>query len=1049
MKIKHNIKHFLLLLGVLLTLPIYAQKNLKISGIVTDQQGMPLPGATVLVQNTSVGTITDFDGKYEFSIPETAKTLEFIFTGMKNQLVKMKEGQLVVNVSMKPDTESLDEVVIVAFGQQKKTDMIGSVSTINTKDLQKFSTSNLTTALAGQAAGVIAYQRGGEPGDDNAEFFIRGVTTFGSQANRSPLILIDGIELTTTDLARLQKDNIESFSILKDATATSLYGARGANGVILVQTKQGVEGPAKISLRIENSTSAPTRNIKFSDPVTFMQMYNQAVIARDPLGEQANTPYSQQKIDNTILGTNKYVYPSTDWQSMLFKDHTTNRRVNLNVSGGGKVARYYVSGSYNNDNGILKTQEVNNFNNNIKLKTYSLRSNVNVDISPSTELVVRLNGVFDDYTGPLNGGAEVYNMVVRSNPVLFPAYYPIDEDHKFVNHVLFGNSDQGQFLNPYAQLVRGYKDYSRSKMLAQFEVNQDLSDIIEGLNWSTMVNTTRSSYFDVSRSYSPFYYEPSGYNFQDNSFSLFQLNPDTGSETLGNPQGGEKTINSTFFIQSRLMYDHKIGEKNKIGALLVFRMQEDLNSDFTSLQTSLPSRNMGLSGRTTYTYDNRYFAEFNFGYNGSERFHESKRYGFFPSAGLAWTISNEKFWEPLKEVINNFRIRGSYGLVGNDGIGSATDRFFYLSEVSLNNSGRGATFGRDGGYFKNGVSISRYANPDITWEIAYKTNVALELSIWKKLNVNVDFFRERRTNILMSREAIPNTMGLQTTIKANLGEASGQGVDLSADFTHSWMNGAWLSARANFTYATNKYEVFEEPDYNEPWRSRIGQSLQQTYGYIAERLFIDDAEAQNSPTQAFGGSAVGGGDIKYSDVNGDGEITTADMVPIGNPTLPEIVYGFGFSFGYKNLDVSAFFQGLANESFWINPTNITPFATSSGGGENQVLQVIADSYWSESNKDVYAFWPKLDTGVNPNNTQTSTWWMRDGSFLRLKQLEIGYNLSDLFKDKYKVSRCRLYINGSNLLTFSKFKKWDVEMGGNGLGYPVQRTINLGVNIGFN
>ncbi len=1045
MNIKYNIKYYLLILVVLITLPVIGQSKTNIKGVVTDKGGVPLPGVTIIVKGSSIGTTTDFDGKYDFLVPEDAKALIFSYVGMLRQEIQI-EGKSAIDVVLLDDTEALEEVVVVAFGEQKKTDMIGAVSTINAKDLQKISTSNLTTALAGQVAGVIAYQRSGEPGEDNADFFVRGVTTFGTQANRSPLILIDGIELTTTDLARLQKDNIASFSVLKDATATSLYGARGANGVILVQTKQGVEGPAKISLRLEHSTSSPTRNVDFADPVTFMRMHNEAVITRDPLGQ---TLYSPQKIENTQNGTNPYVFPTNDWNELLFKDHANNKRMNLNVSGGGKVARYYVSGGYNTDNGILRTHKRNNFNSNIKLNTYSLRSNINIDISPSTELVVRLNGVFDDYTGPLNGGSDVYKMAVRSNPVLFPAYFPIDEDHKYVKHILFGNYGvDANYLNPYAEMVRGYKDYSRSRMLAQFEINQDLSSLTEGLKLNAFVNTNRNSYFDVSRSYNPFYYQVANYNALEDNYTLQQLNPDTGTETLGDPQGGGKTVSSTFFLQSQLVYNRKFNEKHHVGGLLVFRMNETIDSDFSSLQTSLPFRNLGLSGRGTYGYDDRYFVEFNFGYNGSERFHESQRFGFFPSAGAAWTISNEKFWEPFKNTVNNFRLRASYGIVGNDGIGSASDRFFYLSEVNLNYGGRSATFGRDNGYSRNGVRVSRYANPDITWEIAHKTNIALELGLFDKFTLQADYFRERRTNILMEREAIPSTMGLQTSIKANLGEASGSGIDLAADFRHNWNDGTWISARGNFTYATNKFEVYEEPEYDEYWRSRVGKSIQQTYGYIAERLFVDDEEAQNSPTQNFGGNPVGGGDIKYTDINGDGEITEADKVAIGNPTLPEIVYGFGFSFGYKNFDISAFFQGLTNESFWIDPKAIAPFVRS-GGGENQVLQVVADSYWSESNRDVYAFWPRLDTELNENNTQTSTWFMRDGSFLRLKQVEIGYNMPDKLRETLGMTTFRMYLNASNLLTFSKFKKWDVEMGGNGLGYPIQRTVNVGMNISFN
>ncbi|MDP4187758.1 MAG: SusC/RagA family TonB-linked outer membrane protein, partial [Bacteroidota bacterium] len=431
------------------------------------------------------------------------------------------------------------------------------------------------------------------------------------------------------------------------------------------------------------------------------------------------------------------------------------------------------------------------------------------------------------------------------------------------------------------------------------------------------------------------------------------------------------------------------------------------------------------------------------GYNGSERFYKTKRFGFFPSAGLAWSISNEKFFKPYKDVVTNLRLRTTYGLIGNDEIGSATDRFFYLSNLNMNNSSMGATFGRDpGGYSLNGISISRYSNEGITWETSKQKNVALEVGLFSKLNLQAEYYTQTRDHILMTRASIPVTMGFTAPIRANVGKASGKGVDLSLDYAEAFRNGFSFSVRGNFTYATSKYLVYEEPQYAESYRSHVGKSLYQQYGYIAERLFIDDADAANSPKQNFG--TYGGGDIKYLDVNRDGEITAADMVPIGNPTLPEITYGFGFSTSYKAFDFSAFFQGLANESFWIDPVATSPFQ-----GQTQVLKAYADSYWSEDHRDIYALWPRLSPTVNSNNTQTSTWFMRDGSFLRLKQVELGFTVPRKIQNRIHTSDLRFYVNGTNLLNFSKFKLWDVEMGGNGLGYPIQKVINFGINLNFN
>lgn len=1022
---------------------------IDVTVVVQDSIGQPLEGASIKVKGTLRGINTDVKGRAVLKAIAPNSTLVISFTGYVNQEVTV-ENNKIITIKLMALSKNLDDIVVVAFGKQKKTEMVGSVVSLKMSDL-KVPTSNLTTALAGRVAGMIAYQRSGEPGKDNADFFIRGVTTFGYKT--SPLILIDGMELSTQDLARLQPDDISSFSIMKDATSTALYGARGANGVILVTTKQGKVGKANLTFRAENSVSAPTKDVELADPVTFMKMANESVLTRDPLGV---TLYSDEKIANTGKGLDPVIYPANDWKKIMFKDYTMNQRMNLNVSGGGGVARYFVSVSYDKDNGVMKVDKRNNFNNNISLKSYTLRSNITVDVTKTTEMIVRLSGNFDDYRGPIDGGADMYHKVMRANPVLFPAYYPIDADHAYVKHILFGNYDAGQYLNPYADMTKGYKDYANSLMLAQVEVKQDLSFLTKGLSWRTMVNTNRNSYFDVSRYYNPYFYKLSGYDPSTKTYGITEINEATGTEYLGYNEG-TKTLSSTFYLESMLNYSSVFHKKHSLSGLLVYMMRNNLNANAGDLQQSLPFRNLGLSGRATYGYDNRFFAEFNFGYNGSERFYKTKRYGFFPSAGLAWSISNEKFFEPIKSVVNNMRLRATYGLIGNDAIGNAADRFFYLSNVNMNDGSRSARFGNDAGssYTLNGVSVSRYANQDITWEKSTQKNIALELGLFNKVNIQAELYSQVRTNILMTRASIPVTMGFSAPIRANVGEATGHGVDLSIDYQKSFHNGLMVQVRGNFTYATSKYKVYEEPQYDEAYRSHVGKSISQNFGYIAERLFVDDAEAANSPKQNFG--VYGGGDIKYTDVNRDGQITTADMVPIGNPTVPEITYGFGFSASFKSLDISAFFQGLANESFWIDPSATSPFGSYrySDGElpgvtlENQVLKAYADSYWSEDKRNVYALWPRLSPTVSSNNTQTSTWFMRDGTFLRLKQVEIGYTIPKKFQHRLHTSDFRVYVNASNLLNFSKFKLWDVEMGGNGLGYPIQKVVNLGINVSFN
>lgn len=1040
-----SFKKIAMTLALILSTVAAVAQTKTVKGVIYEEEtGEPMPGATVSVEGSTRGVMTDLDGSFELTGVKPTDKLKFECLGKETQVLQVGTMTNFV-VKLKNAANELDEVTVVAFGKQRKESVIGSISTVDVKTL-KVPSSNLTTALAGNVAGVIAYQRTGEPGQDNADFFVRGITTFG--ANTSPLILIDNIELTSTDLARLQPDDIESFSIMKDATATALYGARGANGVIFVTTKRGQEGPAKIFARVETSISAPTDVVELADPVTYMKSYNEAISTRDPLGELM---YTYDKIEQTGKpDANRLIYPANYWYDMLFKDFATSYRANVSARGGGKVATYYVSGAYTEDTGVLKVDKRNSFNNNIDDKNYTLRSNVDINVTPTTKLAVRLTGNFRDYQGPLNGGSDVYRQVMHSDPVLFPAYYPVDDEHVGIQHIMFGNYEDGSYINPYANLVKGYKNYQRSQMIAAVQLEQDLKFITKGLSFMTLFNLTRLSEFTVNRQFNPYWYRLDRYDSYTGEYHVNRIN-ENGTDYLTYSESG-KTVKNTMYSETRLNYNRSFG-KHDVTGLLVLTASESLTANAGSLQLSLPSRNAGLSGRFTYGYDKRYFIEYNFGYNGSERFHKSHRWGFFPSAGLAWMMSNEKWFKPLTKVVSNLKLRYSYGLVGNDNIGSSSNRFYYLSEMSMNNSGLGASFGETRNVSYNGIGVVRYANEAITWEKSYKSNYALELGLFKKLDIIAEYFTEHRTDIFMQRADIPNTMGLQAAVYGNIGQARSKGIDIQADYKQAWASGLWASARANFTYSTGKYDVYEEPTYPESYRQHAGRSIRQTWGYIAERLFIDDEDAANSPSQAAFGSQYGGGDIKYTDVNGDGVITNADMVPIGYPTSPEIIYGFGVSLGHKGFDVSVFFQGLGRESFWIDATSAystkyNKYGTAPFVNNGQLLKAYSDSHWSEDNRDIYALYPRYSAYENHNNTQVSTWWMRDGSFVRLKQMEFGYTLPQKLTNKIHIDNLRVYFQGNNLLCWSKFKLWDPELAGEGFNYPIQRTFNIGVNVTF-
>lgn len=1030
---------------------VVQQPGLKsISGVVKDDVGIGLPGVSVAVKGTLKGTVTDTNG--EFSMQATVgDTLTFSFIG-KNPVQQVVGQRNIFDVAMYNDDTELEEVQVVAFGKQKKASVISSIETVRPGDLKQ-PASNLTSALAGRIAGIISYQTSGEPGADNAQFFVRGVTTFGYKTN--PLILIDGFEGSSDDLARMEPDNIESFSILKDASATVLYGARGANGIIIVETKSGREGPAKINIRLETHVATPTQMNELLDGVDYMRLYNEARISRNPL---LGTYYSEQKIQSTIDGLNPMIYPNVDWYDELFEKSTINKKANFNVSGGGQVATYYVAGTVENENGLLKVDPKNNFNNNININRVQLRNNVIFKLSPTTRLDTRLQGRFERYNGPRTGAGDIFRMVMNSNPVDFPAVYEPDEKHAYADHILFGNTFVTGNLkqNPYAEMVRGYEDRNESSITAMATLSQDLDFITEGLKLQAKASVNTWSKYSSRRTYNPFYYDLENYNQITGEYALFALNPTGGQVFLGDVDPG-RDASAHYYYEGRMNWDRQFG-LHSVGLMTVGMFEEYLltSGNSNSIYETLPERNMGNSGRFTYDYDTRYFFEFAYGYNGSEKFSGDKRFGFFPSFGGGWLISNESFWAPMENIINTMKLKFTWGKVGNDAIAQRQDRFFYLSDIAKGGSdGYEANGYRWGSTFMNqygGYRINRYANPDITWEVSTKMNLGLELSFLKDaLKIQGDLFKDVRDQIYLQRQNFPSTAGLEASISGNVGKVESWGYEGSIDYQYMSPKNWWMTGRANFTFATNKYVQLDEKDYADEYLKREGYSINQWWGLIAERLFVDEAEIANSPKQDFG--TYQAGDIKYKDINGDGVVNDNDQVPLGLPTVPEIQYGFGLSGGYKNFDISFFFQGNARVSFFIdssernnagtNESGIAPFAS-----RRNALSLIAEDHWSETNPNVHAFWPRLSVDPLQNNTKTSTWWMRNGAFLRLKTVEVGYNLPDKTFRKIGLQRTRIYASGANLFVISPFKLWDPEMGRAGLGYPPNQRYNIGVQLSF-
>jgi TonB-linked SusC/RagA family outer membrane protein len=1047
----------LLAMLLCLSVTLSAQDNdITVKGNISSDSAV-LQGVTVqLKADAKRATQTDEKGNFSIRVPAKG-TLVISSVGFETQEIAVN-GKTTINVVLKNASGNLGDVVIIGFGgTQKKASMVSSITTVDVKSL-KGPTGNLTNTLAGRIPGVISFQRSGEPGlgTDNSAFYIRGLSTFGT-GKQDPLILIDGVESSPTDLARLQPDDISDFSVLKDAAAASVYGARGANGVVLVNTRTGKEGVARFSFRAENRVSSNTKNFNMADNITYMQLANEAALTRSPLAVQ---PYSQNKIEHTKAGDDPYLYPNNNWIEQLIKKYTVNQSYNLNVSGGTNRTRYYVAGTYNQDNGLLKLDPINNFNSNIKLKNYSIRSNVNLNLSANTELIIRMYGQFDDYNGPIGGGSATFNNALWSNQVMFPAVYP-QSKLPYITHPLFGSArtvdanglTSTLYVNPYAQMVRGYSVYKTSNLQPQVELKQDLGFVTPGLSFRTMGYLRRYSFYSVDRSYNPFYYsaivDPTT---QDYNLTVLNDGSATsigtvGTEYLGYAEGN-KVVDSRFWLEGSVTYNRTF-KKHTVGGNVIAVISNYETGNAGSVTASLPQRNQTLSGRFTYGFDNRYLAEFNFGYNGSERFAKNNRFGFFPSAGVAYRISNEKFFTPLKKVITDLKFRATYGLVGNDQIGNINDRFFYLSNVNLNDGGFGASFGRNDGagtYYRNGVSISRYANDGITWEQSRSMNLGMDMKLFYDLTLTVDVYKQWRSQILQAKSTVESAAGFSAIPSSNYGKAETQGIDVALNYQRSLNKNMWINVRGTFTYATSEIKVTDEIVFpsNIAYLSRAGHSISQTWGLIAERLFIDQKEVANSPVQ-YGDIGLLAGDIKYKDVNGDGVINNDDMVPIGFPQQPEIIYGFGASFGYKRFDFSFYFQGAARSSFFINPWNIQPFYLN-GGYQNNLLKVIADNHWSEDNQNPYAFWPRLSTWRVNSNNQTSTWWLRNGAFLRLKSVDMGYTLPD-FK-ALKLKGTRVYFSATNLFILSGFKLWDVEMGGNGLNYPIQSVYSMGVQLNF-
>ena len=998
--------------------------------VISSADNQPIVGANIYVEGTNVGTTTDAGGNYKLTVPASAKTVTVSFLGYDTKKISVRDIHLFKLITLADASNKLEDVVVVGFGVQKKESLVGAVQSVKPSDLQT-SSSNLSTSFSGKIAGVIAVQKSGEPGADGANFWIRGISTFGS--GQSPLLILDGVEITNQMLNNIPPETIESFSVLKDATATALYGSRGANGVRIITPKNGRDSEKMtINLRAEFGASAPTRVPKVADGITYMETFNEARTTR---GEKPY--YSNEKIMGTKLGLDPYVYPNVDWYDMLFKDCTFNQNFNFNMTGGAKKIDYFLNASVYNENGIMRKPEASKFDTNINAQKYLFQANVSADATKTTRVSLKMNTQLHYRHAPIQSVSDLFAYAMTGMPCEFPATLPGEESDTFVRFGTNNAWNSGFFTTPYAQLCRGYGDQFRGHFTSALTVNQNLDFITKGLSATGMATFYNRVYSAVYRSFTPFMYQLTDYNIDEaGNYSYTSNSTNTGTTYLGTTRGKDGYRELAF--QAKIDYARTFG-KHDVGATIVY-MQKERNMNISDEQeyAALPYRQQGLAGRVTYGFDKRYLFEANFGYNGSENFAAGKRFGFFPSVAVGWVISNEPFWKGIKEQVNLFKLRASYGLVGNDVISKDyADRFPYLTTVDMGQGYDvyiGNNFER-----KYGPILSVYGNPNATWEESRKLDIGVEIGLFDSLNIIFDWFKEKRSGIFMQRTSLPSTFGMSgITPWANIGKVDNSGVDISVDYNKAFSKDLILSLRGTFTYAHNEIVEMDEPKYKWAYQYKAGHPINSIQCLIAEGLFRDEEEIASSPSQDIYATTypIRPGDVKYRDLNDDKIIDDNDMCWTGNPTVPEIIYGFGFSLKYKGFDCSAFFQGQGKVSILMY--NYHPFATAATPGSG-LMQWIADEHWSEDDPNPKALYPRLSPLWNNNNTKASTLYVRNGKMLRLKTAEIGYT--------YK--KMRVYVSGTNLLTFAPFKYWDPEKGsGNGLGYPLQRTYNLGFQFNF-
>lgn len=1058
-----NIKKYflwnLLLFGLLSVQTIFnevkaQQSSFTITGEVVDANNEPLPGVTIRLSDSSGGIITDMDGKFALSVPSSRSVLVFSYIGFRTQEVTVGNTRT-LHIMMTEFTSELDEVVVVGYGVQKKASVTGAISSVSTKELKQAPSSNFIGTLAGRLPGLTTIQGSGQPGKESFDIYLRGVSTPNSDGQK-PLILVDGVP--RDNLALIDPNEVESISILKDASATAVFGVRGANGVILVTSKRGISGKPQINVSGEWGFQSYTRRLRTVNSWEHAEMRNQAIRNNDPL---AGLQFTDDEIRKYRDGSDPYTYPNHDWWGEYMKDYAPQTRANLNITGGTERVNYFINAGYLHQSGMLKTESKSKlgYDPQHKLDRFNFRSNLDIKITNWIKSTVDIAGYIDRVNAPggenSNRGGITHIMAsVFAIPPYMPGPLTAEGYGARAGEVIaFSTTDN----NPtYGSLNRsGYVKEDNSRLNTTVALDFDLKAITEGLSTKVMVSFDSESRSRIDANI--------GYDRYDYFFDEI-VDPVTGEKNkklrlaVRNGVTNVYTMNMSkrnnfaykMNFQWLLNYNRLFADKHRVTGMILAQRDNNERLEGGS-ELLLPYNVISLAGRVTYGYHDTYLAEVNVGYNGSEQFHKDKRYGFFPSGSIGWVVSNEPFMES-QQVANHLKLRASYGLVGNDRISAADNRFLYLDNINVGGGGWSPSLG-DG----KRVNESLLGNPDLTWEKSYKQNYGIDLTVFNDFQFTGDLYYEKRKDILLTRGTVPSLQGLPSSAvpRANMGEVKNRGYELELTYTKPIGKDWLIMAKGSYNYNKNKIIAMDEAanDASYAYRNRVeGYSIGQTWGYEIDwnspgkGYFVTQEEIDDYAL--YNGTQPKPGDFVYKDLNEDGIIDEKDLAPIKYSFVPRESYSFSFSVTYKGFDISALFQGVGKTSRYYAGWGI--FETAGGNdGSNYYPQHRHAWTIERHNSGEKIVTPRLSPPSAPGSSlRENDFFIMDRSYTRLKNAEIGYTIPKSLAQKVGLEKLRVYVNGQNLILWDnfRFRHFDPEQRDPVNVLPITRLINLGVNI---